>query len=185
MKTLFYLTLCYLLCSNFNVVKAQSIEDAALLAAKGLCGCVKESYSNIDSDVKRAMIRIIRYQKDGKQAEMEQYVQSLSADLASRIESQALLFQENNDLFELCIEDMEEAMAQLNLNEEAYNSITEEEFVQYMMEEMKTLKGCKFTYLLMELGLEELANNQMEQDGKTTEHQKDERHSKYEGTGGN
>lgn len=180
---------CLLTIGMISFSIAQTIEEVASVAAKGLCGCVNESYSNIDSDVKRAMVRIFKYQMEGKQAEVERYASSLSADLASRIEEQAGLFQENDDLFQLCIEDMELAMAKMNLDEGKYENVSEETMINLMLKEMHEMKGCKFAYLLMELGLQEQMNenqnNTGQIKGQSTSGNQQSDSKKYEGTGGN
>ncbi|BDS09942.1 hypothetical protein [Aureispira anguillae] len=181
MKKTILLTLIFSVAIT-TFLKAQSIEEVGAVAAKGLCDCVNETYSNIDSDVKRAMIRIIKYQSQNKAREMETYINSLSTDLAARIEEQAVLFQENNDLFELCVEDMEEAMAKIGLDETLYADVTEEAFEQILLEQMNAIKGCKFAYLLMSLGLAEGQESGTENKGQTKDNSY---HKKFEGTGGN
>lgn len=175
---------CLLTISILSFSTAQTIEEVTTIAAEGLCRCVNESYSNIDSDVKRAMVRIFKYQKEGKQSEMERYANALSADLASRIEEQATLFQENDNLFQLCLEDMELAMSKMNLNEEEYEGISEEVVIELMLDQMNQMKGCKFAYLLMELGLQEQGTKDQSDNGQIKE-KKSSNNKKYEGTGGN
>lgn len=79
--------------------KAQTVQELADLAADGLCSCVNETYSDIDNDVKRAMARIIKYQMQGNEEGMENYVAKLPTDLTTRIEAQASIMEENDDLF--------------------------------------------------------------------------------------
>lgn len=188
MLSIFTLLFC------ITLTKAQTVEELAELASDGLCSCVNETYSDIDSDVKRAMARIIKYQMQDNQEGMENYVAKLPTDLTSRIETQAAIMEENDDLFQMCLDDMEAAMGELNFEDEQYEGITEEAFVELMMESMKETTGCKFAYILMELGLQmeaENANNggsnqvkiSQIKDKKATD--SNENRSKYEGTGGN
>lgn len=188
-KTIFStLTLLFFI----TLTNAQTIDELAGLASDGLCGCVNETYSDIDSDVKRAMARIIKYQMQDNQEGMENYVAKLSTDLTSRIEAQAAIMEENDDLFQMCLDDMEAAMGELNFEDDQYEGITEEEFVELMMESMKETTGCKFAYILMELGLQmegEDTNSSSDQvkisQSKGKKSTSNESRHKYEGTGGN
>ena len=189
MRTTTFLILALIL-SFINASNGQTTEDLAELAADGLCACVNETYSDIDSDVKRAMARIIKYQMEENEAGMENYVAQLSTDLTSRIEAQAGLLEENDDLFQMCLDDMEEAMGGLDFDEEKFEGITEEDFSLMMLEAMKEETGCKFAYILMELGLqvEDDENNSQDQvkvKSKNSTQNTKESSNKYEGTGGN
>ncbi len=170
--------------------KAQTVQELADLAADGLCSCVNETYSDIDNDVKRAMARIIKYQMQGNEEGMENYVAKLPTDLTTRIEAQASIMEENDDLFQMCLDDMEAAMGEIDFKEEQYNGITEEEFTEMMVASMKEATGCKFAYILMELGLkvqeeEEKGQVKISQVKKTNDSKESSDSKKYEGTGGN
>jgi hypothetical protein len=192
MKNTVFLIIALML--SFSISSnGQTIEDLAELAADGLCSCVNETYSDIDNDVKRAMARIIKYQLQDDEDGIENYVAKLSTDLTSRIEEQAGLLEENDDLFQMCLDDMEEAMGELDFDEEKYDGITEEDFSVLMIESMREMTGCKFAYILMELGLEvqeDEIDNEDQVKVKSTKSKKSTNDSngnskKYEGTGGN
>jgi len=171
--------------------QGQIIEELAEEAADGLCNCVNEAYGDIDNDVKRAMARIIKYQTKEDVEGMESYMANLSVDLISRIEEQAGIFEENGDLFQLCLDDMEQEMGELSFEEEEYEGITENEFLVMMVESMKDAEGCKFAYILMELGIQMEAEENEAQvkvdpvKTKTSTKGSNEVTNKYEGTGGN
>lgn len=177
-----------LLCFFIPLSQGQSIEELSEEAADGLCNCVNEAYGDIDDDVKRAMAKIIKYQIQEDLEGMEGYMAELPADLILRIEEQASVFEENEDLFQLCLDDMDEEMGDLSFDEGEYEGITEAEFLVMMLESIKEMKDCKFAYVLMELGLE------MEEDengglvpvkSKNSTDGANEATNKYEGTGGN
>jgi len=154
---------------------AQDANDLAKEAANGLCDCVNETYSNIDNDVKEAMVKIIMYQMNGQQQEMEQYANSLSADLATRIEAQANEFTENQEMFDLCVEDIQLTLLESSLDENS--DMTEEQFMGMLMTEMSQGKNCKFAYLLMQLGLAEEDNDNNSNNGTI---RNDNNNNKYE-----
>ena len=133
--------------------QGQTVEEFAELAAEGLCTCVDETYSAIEKDVKRAMARIIKYQMQGNEEEMENYMAKLSANLIGRIEKQASIFEANDDLFQMCLDDMEDGMGALSFNDEEYHGITEDEFLVLMIASMKEVTDCEFAYILIELGM--------------------------------
>lgn len=134
--------------------KAQTVKELAKMASEGLCSCVNETYSDIDNDVKRAMAKIIKYQLQEDGDALEHYVAKLPTNLTARIEIQAGLIEENDDLFQMCLDDMQQAMGGVDFGEDKYNGITEEKFMGMMIEEMKEETACKFAYILMELGLQ-------------------------------
>lgn len=182
-----------LLLSFSTLSKGQTVEELAVLAADGLCSCVNETYSDIDNDVKRAMARIIKYQMKEDEEAMGKYVARLPTDLTTRIEEQAGILEENDDLFQMCLDDMEEAMGELDFEEEKYNGITEAQFSTMMIESMRETTGCTFACILMELGLQVQAEenedqgqvkiSQSKSNNSTKTTTKDR--EKYEGTGGN
>ena len=169
--------------------QGQTVEELAEIAGDGLCSCVNETYDDIDKDVKRAMARIIKYQIHEDEAGMENYMAKLPADLMARIEEQAGLFEENEDLFQMCLDDMDEEMEELSFDEEKYEGFTEEDFLVMMVESMKETTGCKFAYILIELGLQVEAEENEDQvtidPVKPKRSTKGSTSSKYEGTGGN
>ena len=170
--------------SNFSV--AQNAKELAKTASDGLCGCVNDTYSNIDNDVKKAMVKIIKYQMNGQQQEMEDYAAALSPDLQTRIQEQAALFSENQKMFDLCVEEVEQTMAAYTLDNES--DITEEQFINMMMDEMATTKACKFAHLLMQLGLAEEAKNNTSNNGQVNNSQYEKPKPQLntnEGSGGN
>jgi hypothetical protein len=136
---------------------AQDTDDLAREAADGLCDCVNDTYSNIDDDVKNAMVTIIKYQMNDQQQEMEQYANALSADLGSRIQDQASEFTENQSFFDICTKNIESSLAESIVDENS--DITEEQFMIILLNEMSQNKDCKFAYLLIQLGLAETEND--------------------------
>lgn len=159
-------TLFIALSLSFSVssINAQSVEELAQTAGKGLCDCVNKTYSNIDRDVKDAMMKIIQYQLEGKTAELEEYAGSLSPDLASRIEAQADMFAANDDAFQTCLADldayMENAASRSNAN------ITETEFTNMIFDYIKKARGCSFASMLVQLG--EQANTEEDNNSNNT-----------------
>jgi hypothetical protein len=180
-----------LLFSFITSSQGQVIEELAEEAADGLCNCVNEAYGDIDNDVKRAMARIIKYQTQEDLEGMESYMANLSVDLISRIAAQAGIFEENEDLFQLCLDDMEQELGELSFEEEQYEGITEDKFLIMMVESMKEATGCEFAYILMELGLQMEAEENKDQvktepvKPKTSAKGSNEGTNKFEGTGGN
>jgi hypothetical protein len=192
MKSTVFLTIILML-FFITSSKAQTVKELAKMASEGLCSCVNETYSDIDNDVKRAMARIIKYQIEEDKEELEHYVAKLPTDLTVRIETQASLLEENDDLFQMCLDDMEGAMGDLDFEEKKYKGVTEEKFMAMMIEEIKEATDCKFAYILMELGLqvqeeENDKNNQVRisqnRSNKSAKGSSGNR-KKYEGTGGN
>jgi len=141
MKDIVFL-ITVLIFSLIPASEAQTTEELAKRAAKGLCTCVNETYSDIDNDVKRAMAKIIQYQIQDNKRAIESYVTKLSTDLTNRIRKQAGKLEKND------------------------KGITEKQFYAGMIESMKETTGCKFAYIIMELGLKRQAkakarNNQV------------------------
>lgn len=169
--------------------QGQSLDELAEIAGDGFCSCVNETYDDIDKDVKRAMARIIKYQIKEDEAGMENYMTKLPADLMVRIEEQAGLFEENEEAFQMCLDDMDEEMEELSFDEEKYEGLTEEAFLVMMIKSMKETTDCEFAGTLMELGLEieaEENENQVTVDPvKPKTSTKGSSSNKYEGTGGN
>lgn len=188
-NTLFLITVLMLAFSISS--QGQTIKELATSAADGLCSCANETYSDIDNDVKRAMARIIKYQMKNDEEGMNNYVAQLPMDLADRLTEQASIMEENSDLFQMCINDMEASMGELDFEEDQYNGITEDEFALMIVESMKEMMDCTFASIIMELGLEmqkeEMEDNKGQVKISTIKSSGDynENREKNEGTGGN
>lgn len=170
--------------------QGQSIEELADEAADGLCNCVNEAYGDIDNDVKGVLAKVIDYQTKDDQEGMANYMANLSADLMLRMEKQASIFQENEALFQTCLQDMDEEMGALVFEEGDLEGITEKEFIAMMLESMRGMEDCQFAYIIMKLGLEMAAEENGDQVESQPVQPKSKKNSKegtnkYEGTGGN
>jgi hypothetical protein len=170
--------------------QGQSIEELAEEAADGFCNCVNEAYGDIDNDVKQTLAIIIKYQAEDDLKGMESYLAKLPADLILRIEEQASIIEENEELFQACLVDMDEEMGELAFEEEGLEDVTEKQFIGMMLKSIEEMADCKFAYTLMELGLEmEAEENGNQVEGEPvkpkSKNNSNEATNKYEGTGGN
>lgn len=179
-----------LLCGLTTWMSAQSVDEVAVAAGELLCDCVNDTYGQIDDDVKVAIMTIFSYQMESKEQEMERYLNSMSADLGGRLQQQIGLLEGDNELFERCVENVEQELVEYAAHSNA-PEVSEDEFTLILMEKMKKDKACEFAYFLMGVTLLEAANEAAEnqQKGNTaassTSTTKKTVSKEYHGTGGN
>ena len=154
-----------LLCGLNPWMNAQSVDEVAEAAGELLCDCVNETYGQIDEDVKVAIMTIFSYQMENKEQEMERYLNAMSADLGGRLQQQIGLLEGDNELFERCVENVEQELVEYAAHSDA-PEVSEDEFTLLLMEKMEKDKACEFAYFLMGVTLLEAANSEEENQQK-------------------
>ena len=176
-----------LLTTNFMV--AQSMEDIAEEGADQLCDCVNETYGHIDEDVKGAIMTLfslgLEHQTNQEEA-VENYLSSLSPNLLTRIQEQTKLLEGEDQLFERCIENVEHSLMDYAADSDAPD-ISEEAFLNLLMQKMEAAEECRFAYFLMGVTLLEQEKNTQKTSTSSVESTTTTRplSEQYHGTGGN
>lgn len=188
MRLSWFLALLFILVT-INYSTAQRIEDVAEEGADALCDCVNETYGHIDEDVKKAIITLfsIGMEEGADQEEaVEQYMAGLSPDLLTRIQEQTKLLEGEDQLFTRCIENVEHSLMDYTANSDA-PEISEDAFLELLMNNMENAEGCEFAYFLMGVTLLEHHGDVHENSASSVESTTAKRplNEQYHGTGGN
>ncbi len=150
MKVVFMLIMGLL---GATMLVAQSPEVRAQAVADQFCNCVEETYSELDKDVKKAMVRMVRYQLQNEPQDLERYMKRLPAELIFRIQEQATQFKQSTGLANRCVHKMEQAMDRIDLEDPLYERVTESSFSQMIQQELQNDPACEFAALLLKLGI--------------------------------
>ena len=142
-----------ILFTGISISNAQTPESLSQISATDLCGCLADTYSNIDEDVKVVIVELVRHNVENRTDELPSYGKTLSEEMRKKVESQSVDFYAHSTEANKCIKNAEGAYENLP-NDNNPDNISSGQFADLIVKKMSRNKECSYAYSLYKMDLQ-------------------------------